>query len=323
MTYFRTLLAGAATLALTAGIALAETPVIKAAVLQSGTVNWELDTILNHDFDGAHGFELEVMGVAGGDAAQIALLAGEVDTIVSDWLWVARQRANGEDFVFIPYSKAVGGVLVAGDSTATSLADLRGGKIGIAGGPLDKSWLILRAYAQNQSGFDLKEETEQVFGAPPLIAETAIAGDVDGAINFWHFAAKMKAAGMRELVSVDEAARALGLDPETPLLGYVVRGSMVAEHPELVAALAEASRDAKALLASDPAAWEPLRERMRAGNEAEFEELKAGFIAGIPAQGAVDVAAAAKMMAVMIDLGGDELVGDMDALPDGVFWTGR
>ena len=101
------------------------------------------------------------------------------------------------------------------------------------------------------SGQDLASETEQVFGAPPLIFKSALSGELDGAINFWHFGAKMEASGMRLLASTSEAALALGLNPDTPLLGYVVRGDVLAEHPEVVKGLAAASRQAKDLLATD------------------------------------------------------------------------
>jgi len=299
--------------------AMAETPVLRAAVLEYGTVNWELDTITHHGLDTAHGFALEVRGVAGGAAAEVAFQGGAVDVFVSDWLWVARQRAAGRDYVFIPYSRAVGGLLVGPDSAATSLADLRGAKIGIAGGPLDKSWLILRAYAAQEHGMDLAAETEQVFGAPPLIFKTALDGGTEGAINYWHFTAKMEAAGMRRLIDVGDAARALGLDPNTPLLGYVVRGEMLRERPDLVRGLAAASRDAKDLLAADDAAWDRLRPRMKAADDAEFVALRAGFRAGIPAPGPVDEAAADRMLRLMAELGGDALLGEATELPAGVF----
>ncbi|MEL6425183.1 MAG: ABC transporter substrate-binding protein, partial [Pseudomonadota bacterium] len=171
----------AVTATLVASSALAEMQTLRAAVLKFGTVNWELDTITHHGLDAANGFDLQVQGMAGGSAAKVAFQGGEADVIVSDWLWVARQRAAGKDYVFIPYSKAVGGVMVPDDSSARSLADLAGGKVGIAGGPLDKSWLILRAYAEQEHGLDLKGATEQVFGAPPLIFKTALDGDLDGA----------------------------------------------------------------------------------------------------------------------------------------------
>ena len=257
--------------------------------------------------------------VQGRQSSQVAFQAGEADAIVSDWLWVARQRAAGDDFVFIPFSKAVGGLMVPGSSDAETLADLKGGKIGVAGGPVDKSWLILRAYARQAYGMDLAGETEQVFGAPPLIFQAAVSGELAGAINFWHFMAKMEAAGMRTLVTVAAASTALGLDPDTPLLGYVIRGDMLRDTPDLAAGLAAASRQAKELLATSDAAWEALRPQMNADTDAEFQALKAGFRAGIPAPGLVDEAAADRMLRLMADLGGAELVGDMTALPAGVF----
>lgn len=299
--------------------ALADTTTLRAAVLKFGTVNWELNTIKHHRLDAENGFDLVVQGVAGGSAAKVAFQGGEADVIVSDWLWVARQRAAGKDFVFIPYSKAVGGVLVGKDSTAQSLGDLKGAKIGIAGGPLDKSWLILKAYAEKNYGMDLEGETEQVFGAPPLIFKSALSGEVGAAINFWHFMAKMEASGMRKLVDVSEAASDLGLDPNTPLLGYVVKGELLRDNPALVEGLATASRAAKDMLAVDDAEWERLRPKMNAKTDAQFDGLKAGFRAGIPAPGPIDEAAAGRMLELMVQLGGEALLGQATELPEGTF----
>ena len=320
---FAARIAGAiAVVAITASAALAEMPTLRAAVLKFGTVNWELDTIKNNKLDEANGFALEVQGMAGGAAAKVAFQGGETDVIVSDWLWVARQRAAGKDYVFIPYSKAVGGLMVPADSSAKSLADLKGTKIGIAGGPLDKSWLILRAYAAQEYGLDIAAESEQVFGAPPLIFKTSLQGELDGAINFWHFMAKMEAGGMKKLVDVTEAAAALGLDPDIPLLGYVVQGKMLRDNPELVDGLARASRQAKEILASDDAAWDDLRARMKPKNDAEFQALIAGFRAGIPTVSKVDEEAAGRMLKLMVELGGKELLGPVTELPEGVFLAG-
>lgn len=313
------LILGTAMAAGTAGAALCETPTLRITVLSFGTVNWELDTIRHYGLDAANGFELDINGVASGTAGEIAFQGGETDMIVSDWLWVARQRAAGRDYAIIPYSKAVGGLLVPGDSEAETIADLAGGTIGVAGDPLDKSWLIMRAYAEQRFGMDLQTETEQSFGAPPLIYKTAVRGDMDAALNYWHYTARMEAEGMRRLVDVVDASEALGLDPETPLLGYVVHGEMLADSPELIAGFAAASRRAKEILADDDAAWERLRERMNADTQAQFEALKAGFRAGIPGSDPVDEGAVDRMLKLMADLGGEALVGPLESLPDGVF----
>ena len=124
---------------------------------------------------------------------------------------------------------------------------------------------------------------------------------------------------MRKLVDVSDAATALGLDPNTPLLGYVVKGEMLRDNPDLVNGLAAASRAAKDLLASDDAEWDRLRDRMNAKSDAQFTALKVGFRAGIPEPGPVDEEAAARMLALMVELGGEDLVGDARALPAGTF----
>lgn len=319
MTVFLKTAATVATLLLATIHVFAADAVIRAAVLKTGTVNWELDTIRHFGLDKSNGFTLEVTELAGNPATQIALQGGVADIIVSDWIWVARQRSEGKDFVFVPYSKAVGNLMVRDDSPVKTLGDLKGKKIGIAGGPVDKSWVVLRAYAEQEFGFDLAKETEQVFGAPPLIFESALNGETDAAINFWHFAAKMKTRGMREIVSVADASAKLGLDPDMPLLGYVVAGEFLKSNPKAVAGLAAASSAAKEKLASDPAAWERLRPIMNAKTDADFEALKAGFLSGIPKAGAVNSESAGKVLAIMAKLGGEELVGKMTGLPEGVF----
>ncbi len=319
MTILKTITAAALVVAGAAAAQAQDLPVLRAATLAAGTLNWEIQTIKNHKLDEANGFILEAQGYADNPATRIAVEGDAADVAVADWIWVARQNAEGKDYVAIPYSTAVGGLVVRDDSPYQTLEDLKGGKIGIAGGPLDKSWLILRAYSEQEYGFDLADETEQVFGAPPLIYKTALQGETAGAINFWHFLAKMKAEGMRELMSVTDAAEALGLDPNTPLLTYYMKREFAEENPELAQGLYHASRQAKELLMEDDAAWEDLRPMMNAENEAQYEALREGFRQGIPAAGPVDTEAADRMLKVMADLGGEELVGQATSVPEGLF----
>lgn len=294
-------------------------PEIRAAVLKIGTVNWELETITANGLDEKYGFTLSVQPFADNGATRIAVEGDTADMAVADWIWVARQRAAGKGYVFVPYSKAVGGLVIPAESTAKTLQDLSGGKVGIAGGPLDKSWLILRAYAQRMHGIDLKADTEQVYGAPPLIFKSAFGADFAGAVNYWHFLAKMKAAGMKELISVEDAGQALGLNTETPLLGYYFKQEFLTKHPGLAQAFYAASREAKEILSTSDAAWQAIRPRMNAQSDAEFAQLRTDWVAGIPERGPVDAAAAEKLLSLMADLGGAELVGSAGSVPAGLF----
>ena len=184
----------------------------------------------------------------------MAFQGGEADAIVADWIWVARQRAEGRDFVFIPYSRAVGGVMVPADSGAEPRRP-EGQQIGIAGGPLDKSWIILRAYAQQEYGFDLAAETEQVFGAPPLIFKAGLDGEDGRGDQLLALHRQEKAAGMRELISVDEATAARPRSRHAAARLLDARRD-VREQPRAGRGPRRASRAAKDLLATDDAAWE-------------------------------------------------------------------
>src|SRR6476660_8894202 len=152
----RTLLAAAA-LALAPLAACEAAGTIRVAVQKTGTFAWELAVIRAHGLDKQADLAIEVTELASPEAGKIALRGGSADIIVSDWLWVSRERQLGAKLVFYPYSSALGAVMVAAGSPARSLADLKGKSLAIAGGPIDKSWLLLQG-AMKQDGIDLRNE---------------------------------------------------------------------------------------------------------------------------------------------------------------------
>ena len=157
------------------------------------------------------GLELDVTELASTEAGKIAIQGGGADIIVSDWLWVARERAQGAKLTLYPYSTGVGAVMTK-DAAIKSVKDLAGKKLGVAGGPLDKSWLMLKAYALKQ-GVDLEKSATVLYGAPPLIAEKALQGELDAALEFWNFAADLEGKGFARAIEIcgcGEGARRQG-----------------------------------------------------------------------------------------------------------------
>ena len=293
---------------------------LKVAVLKFGTVNWELDVIKTHKLDQAEGVEVEILPLANKQATTIAFQAGEADMIVTDWIWVTRQRAEGAAYTFVPYSKMVGALMVPADSTVRSLEDLKGKRLGIAGGPVDKSWLFIRGLAE-RSGLDLDAEVEKVFGAPPLLNQQILSGNLDAVINFWHYNARLEAAGMRRLINVDQVAREFGVKSEVPLIGYVFDESLAESQRDDILGFIRASRKAKDILRQSDAEWERLRPKLKAKTEATFVALRDNFRKGIPEHwGDTERNDAARIFDILAKLGGPKLVGRSSSLQDGTFW---
>src|SRR6185436_12633267 len=106
-------------------VAPAHAETIRLSIQKTGTVAWELAIIRAHGLDKAAGLDIATMELASPEAGKIALRAGSADIIVSDWLWVSRERTLGAKLVFYPYSSAIGAVMVPAASPITSLAGLK------------------------------------------------------------------------------------------------------------------------------------------------------------------------------------------------------
>lgn len=293
---------------------------LRVGVLKFGTVSWELDTIKHHRLDAANGVDIEVVYFAGEDATNVAMLAGAIDVIVSDWIWVSQQRSAGSDVTLAPFSSAVGAIMVKDNSPIGSLTDLKARKMGVAGGPLDKSWLLIQALARRDHGLDLTAQNEIVFGAPPLLAQKAMTGELDAVLNFWHFCARLEANGFRRLFGADEATRLLGAKGPVSALGYVFHEDWASDNPALAMGLVKSSHAAKNILAASDEEWLRLKPLIRAEG-AELEKLRDRFREGIPTRPiAEEEADAAMLYGLLAGIGSEKLVGRAPEMAPGTFW---
>ncbi|RCV91637.1 ABC transporter substrate-binding protein [Billgrantia montanilacus] len=260
----------------------AELPTLRLSVLQFGTAHWELDHLERRGLDHAAGFNLEVRLVANLPASRIAVSSGDVNGAVVDLTWAQARHAAGQSYRYLPYSSQMGDVLAAPGVAIDALGDLRGKRIGVAGGPDSKSWVLLTRAAQAE-GVALEREAQVQFGAPPLLSQALRRGQLDVLVTFWHFAAELTAAGEAE-VALPMASLLTRLDIPTglPILGYVFHDEWARDHAALVARFAEAVAQAKRELRDEAGHWAALRPLMRASDDAHFEALRQGYVQGIP-----------------------------------------
>ena len=298
---------------------------IEVGVLKFGTVSWVLDTIEANGLDKAEGIELDVTPLASTQATTVGLQSGSMDVVATDWLWVSRERTSGADFTFAPFSTALGAIMVPPDSPIKTLADLKGKTLGVAGGPLDKSWLLIVAYALRTANIDLRTDTTQEYGAPPLLAERAKQGQIDAVLNFWPYAARLEAIGFTQLIGLEEVVRELGAKGEVAMVGYVFNEVWAKKNPKAIQGFLNAAAKANELLATSDAEWDRLRPLMGTNdptfNDATFEALRRRYREGIPERPIAAEEADAKVLYQFLrELGGTKLVGSGTELAPGTFW---
>jgi NitT/TauT family transport system substrate-binding protein len=289
-------------------------------VQRTGTFAWQLDVIARHGLARESGLDFIVQEFASPEAGKLALNGGTVDVAVVDWLWVARERALGHRLQFYPYSTAVGAVMVKANSPLKRLSDLRGRSLAVAGGALDKSWLIVRAAAERR-GIDLARAANLMFGAPPLLYEKLRQGEADANLNFWNFCAKLESQGYRRLYDVREAEAELGLSQPIALIGYAFSERFLSAHPGTIDRFLAAARRADQILLESDGEWEALRPLMAVEDQATFEAYRAIGRDTVPRRPIDDEEAdARKLFSLLAQIGGAELVGPSQELDEHLYY---
>ena len=293
---------------------------LRIGVQTTGTFAWQLDVIRRHGLAERAGLDLQITEFASTDAGKLAVNSGSVDIAVVDWLWVARARALGAKLQFYPYSSAVGAIMVKNDSPVKSLEDLKGHVLGVAGGPLDKSWLIVQAAAL-RGGVDLKRTATLQYGAPPLIAQKLRQGEAEASLNFWNFCASLETQGYRRILEVRDAEAALGLKEPVAVIGYVFSEPFAAAHKSAIDRFIAITREADNIMLKSDEEWDALRPLMNAADEPTFRAYRDRTREGMPRRSVASEASdAAALFKTLAAIGGPDLVGPSQELDRGLYY---
>lgn len=293
---------------------------VRIGVLPFGTLNWEISVLQSGALNRDESLPIETVPVANAEAGKIALLGERVDVIVSDWIWVAGQRERRRDLQFYPYSSTVGALMVPADSPIKTVSDLKGRKLGVAGGNLDKNWLLLKAMVAKTWGFDLEQAATPVFGAPPLLNQQLLQGRLDAVLNYWNFAAKLEAQGFRKILDGQAIQQGLGVTTVIPSLGYVFRESWAKADAARMNRLFERLQKARNLICEDQNVWQKVAKLSEETDPRIQENLRNGYCAGrVQRLGEAERKAVADIYTLLHRLGGEQVTGQTGVLPDGVF----
>jgi NitT/TauT family transport system substrate-binding protein len=294
--------------------------ILRIGVQKTGTFAWQLDVVRRHGLASIAGLDLQITEYASPDTGKLALNSDSVDLAVVDWLWVARARALGAKLLFYPYSSAVGSIMVKADSPLRSLGDLKGRVLAVAGGPLDKGWLIVQAAAIRQ-GIDLKREATLQYGAPPLIFQKLQQGEAEASLNYWNFCARLEAQGYRRLLDVREAEVGLGLKEPIALIGYAFSEAFATSHKSTIDRFIAVAHSANDIMRRSDAEWDALRPLMNAEDQSTFQAYRDQTREGMPRRTvAAEQDDARALFKTLAGIGGPELVGPLQELDPGLYY---
>jgi NitT/TauT family transport system substrate-binding protein len=294
--------------------------ILRIAAQKTGTFSWELEVIKDHGLDKKAGIDLDVTELATTEAGKVAIMGGAADIILSDWLWVSRERSLGGKLKFYPYSSTLGALMVPPGSSIKTLADLKDKKLGVAGGPLDKSWLLLQAYAKN-SDVDLDSDATILYGAPPLLLQESLQRKDDATLNFWNFSAALETKGFTRLIGIEDVEKALGASGRVAMVGYVFDETYAASHADLLRRFFAMTAEAQDILAHSPEEWKKIGEKIGVTDPAALEIYRKRYLEGAAHRPVADEEAdARKLYLVLAGIGGAKLVGPAAELDAGTFY---
>ena len=299
----------------------AEENTLNIGLLKWGSVNWEMATTEFNKLDKKNNVIIKKKFFSTKNAAAIALQGKAVDVIVTDWIWVSRQKAENKSYFFYPHSMSVGGIIVKHDSEIIDLNTLKNKKLGIAGSSIDKSWLLFRAYSKKKMAVDPINFLKPTYAAPPLLNEFIERNEIDAVLNYWHYNARLKSKGYRELISVENILKDLGIKTKIPAFGWVFSEKFGKENKNLINNFLKASKEAKRIMLSSDNEWERIFPLTKANDRTTLINLRDAYRNGIPLSfGNNEIEETKKVFKILAEYGGRNLVGKKNEISPGIFW---
>ncbi len=320
---FKSILAAAVAVGF-AGVGLAQDALtIQVGQQATGTFSWITHAIDYYGLDEKYNLDIQEEVFASKPATQLAIQAGEVDVVVDDFIGAVTMRQAGVPVRAIwPFSKATGGVVVSADSEVQTVEDLQGHSIA-ASSLGDKSILILRAYMVSEYGYDPQDEGMVLQAAAPLMQGLLDEGEIDAAIPYWHFVARMVGTGeYRDVQLISDLLAEMGFRDDLPILVVVGREGA---NPEAVTAFLAAMQEAIQLMKedTDDGIWQSIldNELYSLPDPSVFPSVRARWEAGIPSEWTPEmIDELVELVDQLVEVAGPDVVG-VESLDASAFTT--
>lgn len=139
-------------------------------VVIDGTQRFPIYVMRTKGIGDKYNLKAEEIPVSGPQAQYTTMQTGDFQVSTTAWFPIVLMRAKGFKFsIVFPVSSYTDDLVVRADSSLKSMADLKGKRIGISGGPASSGTWIFRTEAVRFFEFDPMKESKVQFGAAPLL----------------------------------------------------------------------------------------------------------------------------------------------------------
>ena len=154
-----------------------------------------------------------------------------------------------------------------------------------------------------------------------LLSQKALQGEQDATLTFWNFCADLEGKGFKRAIAVDDVMRQLGAKAAVAIVGYTFDGQWAARNKSVVDRFLQAARQAKEILATSDAEWQRLAPRIGVHDAAALAIFRQRYGEGIFRRPIAEEEADARALyAVLVEVGGSDLVGPARELDRGTFY---
>lgn len=268
--------------------------------------------IREEELDTAHGLDLEFREFAP-DAAEQALLTGQVDTGFFPVVSLGEVRAQGQDVIFLrPLQANHGEVIVRDEDPYESLEDLQGETIGTLA-PVSGLYTSMQVLSA-ELGLDWEEDFEVISGPPPGLVSFIETGEVEAIVHFEPNVSRLLGTGdFRSVMVPTEEWEELTGHPLF-MLGLATREEWAEANPEAAQSLVSVFDDLFALIDEDPDLLRQFQDELDLDDEAmdiATERMPGIYIREGPEEVEENV---------RVILERSVELGILEEVPDDVFW---
>ncbi len=152
-------------------------------IVIDGTQRFPIYAMRTRGIADKYNLKVEEIPVSGPQAQYTAMQTGDFQVATTAWFPVVLMRAQGYKFTIVfPVSSYTDDIVVPADSPLKSMADLKGKRVGISGGPASSGTWIFRTEAVRFFGFDPMKEARVQFGAAPLLTGLMENNELDAVL---------------------------------------------------------------------------------------------------------------------------------------------